>query len=630
MRIPLAPVFAAFLVTGSLAFSAPAAPVDPAIIALPEFQVFANRDLPRPESWLYTRVGNVEFLSNDSERSTKRFVREFQEFQNVLEVISPQFVIRAELPITVIICAKGNQFESFAGEKAVRIRRGMAAALLRDQEIASILVDLERKRVNNWFSDLFGEADGEDIYHQQEFYREYIHLALSRQQPRPPAWLAEGLAQIFSSVDYSNDWIEFGKKGNFLTPRYVSMPVPYSSYGRRSAFRDASMWADDGMYYSRGSLGGYGRDYSYGGFDGYAHNFGFRGGFAGEDFWDSPSYERRRIPAYIMSMKKFFAVDYDSKEFKGAASAELNNEATWPRQAATFVHMCLYGENGRYRPGFLKLAERATHEPVTEQLFKECMGLTFRAAALELRGYTEMGRHDYITYHAKKDRGFMRIQEAELRPATDAEIGRIKGEAFRLSGQDDSARAEFVKSYLRGERDPQLLASLGLMARQRGDSKRAQTYLEAVGKVTDVQRPRAYLELARLRREALPAASNKALSTDQTRDLLAPLFVARGLSPRIADVYIEIATVWEHSVVKPTRSHLAVLDEGVRIFPFNTDVIYRSASLLAKHGFKADAAARVEHGLKVSRDAETRARFEQLKQQLGGAGGGSGGSAAAP
>lgn len=65
------------------------------------------------------------------------------------------------------------------------------------------------------------------------------------------------------------------------------------------------------------------------------------------------------------------------------------------------------------------------------------------------------------------------------------------------------------------------------------------------------------------------------------------------------------------------REHLAVIDEGLRIFPADTELTYRDAGLLSRYGFKAEAADRVEHGLRVARDPNARARLPQLKQEMG-------------
>ena len=306
----------------------------------------------------------------------------------------------------------------------------------------------------------------------------------------------------------------------------------------------------------------------------------------------------------------------------GSPLSDRNDRAspsTWRLQCATFVHFCLYGNDGKYKEQFAQFLARSMKEGVSEALFKECFGIDYKAMQLRLRGYMEGGVFAYASWRPAKGKKLLPpAEKVVLRPATDAEVGRIKGETFRLAGLDEAARNEFVLSYLRGERDPQLLASLGLMARQQGDNLRAATYLELAAKTpTPNPRPRAYLELMRLRREKIHAQiGGRPLTPAHVKELLEPLFVAKSLRPIMADVYREIAYVWENSATPPRRDHLAVLDEGMTLFPANADLAHRSAALFARHGFTADALRCAERGLKSVRDPELHARLEALKHSL--------------
>lgn len=580
------------------------APLDPEIVALPEFKVLADRVLPPPEKWHYVRIGQMEFLSNASERSTRRFISEYRDFQNALSIVSPEFLLRTELPASVILCANSRVFDVFKSEKATRGRRHFATALLSDQEIAAIAIDLrsqlaEPMRDLTWIEDVFTPASlGEQlINHSEELYREYIQLVLSRQYPTLPAWFSEGVAQIFGSMDISGKWIQFAQKGVFLEPRYETVP----SFGRAGNFGfDGFGNPMDGMHGMYGAMGGMSGMMGMGGM----------GNFNGFDSGSSV----RVMPAYIMGLDKLFAFDPAQPRDRG----DITDLSQWSRQAATLVHMCLYGEKGKYRKGIVQYVSRAMSGPVSEKDFVECLGMNYKQMAMRLRSYTEWARYDYFGWKANPGSSFLVKDKIEVRPATDAEVGRIKGEAFRLAGLDDEARQEFAQAYMRGERDPQLLASLGLMARQRGDNARARSYLEIVDRQPGpVPRPRAYLELARLRSEEIhQKQGDTPLTAQQTAQLLKPLFVARSLSPVLAEVYLAIAEVWEQTGTTPRRDNLAVLTEGVERFPRFAELAYRAAAMHAKHGFRPDAAMLVDHGLKIARDPAMREKFQKLKEQL--------------
>src|SRR4051812_1013186 len=93
--------FAAFV--ASSVFGAEISPPSE-IVALPEFKVFSERPLPKPEKWNYVRSGNFEVLSNASASTTKHFVKDLHDFQVVMSVVSPMGGIKSELPLMIVLC----------------------------------------------------------------------------------------------------------------------------------------------------------------------------------------------------------------------------------------------------------------------------------------------------------------------------------------------------------------------------------------------------------------------------------------------------------------------------------------------------------------------------------------------
>jgi len=574
------------------------------VISLPEFRVYDSRPLPAPEQWDYVKIGNFEILSNASRRVTKQFVRDLSEFQIVLGAVSPVMKIRSELPVTVILCGQGGQFQNFVSKPTVRSVRGIAASLVRDAEIASIVVDYEslHRPDDTPFFDFGGRAtssqaqaldwgSSREVHASEEFIRQYIQLSLSQLNPRPAPWLAEGIANIYSNIDYNNQWIEvglpkfFGNNYSVTAPASALLPTAAASYATTGYTSNDGL---SGAYYAGNSA-------SFGG----AYNY--------------------RPPVALMPMAELFAIGHESPVIAGRPGGEDYRRNGWKYQATAFVHMCVYGENGKYRKAFLKFAAQASTQPPTEAFFKECFGMSYQDMAFQIRSYTEFTHYTGTVYKATNG-GLLHPPDAyELRPATAAEIGRLKGETFRLAGQDEAARREFVVAYLRGERDPQLLASLGLMARQRQDDARARTYLEAVAATTPtVPRPRAYLELARLRASELTAKSaGRSLDMPQLAQVLQPLFTAQRLPQQLLPIYLEIAGTWERSGVTPLRENLAALEHGVRLFPQNGELLVRTAALLVKHGYANDAALLIQGPLGTTRDPALKSKLEGLRQQIG-------------
>ena len=98
--------------------------------------------------------------------------------------------------------------------------------------------------------------------------------------------------------------------------------------------------------------------------------------------------------------------------------------------------------------------------------------------------------------------------------------------------------------------------------------------------------------------------------------MLAPLFTARSQLPPLPEVYELIADVWAHSAVPPTPGHLAVLSEGVSLFPRRPSLVHRAAALFLEHGHVAEAAAFIDLGLRIAPDDPERARFTELQSLL--------------
>ncbi len=454
-------------------------------IELPTYTVTDSRELPLPEKWSYGRIAGFEVLSNASPKATKRLVEDFQRYSLALELVWPGVQRPSAVPASLIICGRGGKFDAFVPKGEQRPDRAMASVTLRGPEVSAIVIDYEAKVINlvtpeGTAAAAAGGADGAlggdpgfqvDAYRQ--LYREYIHFLLDDLQPRPPAWFQEGLAQIFMAMEVTGTTITVGKVED---PNTIS--------------------AAQGVLNDSGS-----------------------GGTAPQEDRDFNAALARRA---LLSMKELFAVANDSD----TARQSLGN--TWAKQCYAFVHWGLYGDQGKHQTAFLTFVQRLEKEPVSEALFKECFKKTYRDMELTIRGYVQFTSHKVAGVQALKGEKLPVPPPFELRDATEAEVGRIKGDALRLAGHEDAAHLALIAPYIRGERDPQLLAALGLQERAAGEPVRARKFLEAAVRAKAV-RPHAYLELARLRfaeAAAHPEAGDK-FSAQQTAAILTVLFAAR-------------------------------------------------------------------------------------------------------
>jgi hypothetical protein len=326
----------------------------------------------------------------------------------------------------------------------------------------------------------------------------------------------------------------------------------------------------------------------------------------------------------LLPLADFFAGDLSQSDPALGEALSL-----WQAQAALLVHWGLGGRGAPRRAALWKFAERAAVEQVTEALFQDCFGFDFATAQQELTNYLpEAMRNRLVLRPAQRPR----LPEYPLRPASDVEIARIKGDWERLEigfvrtqfpaltqKYLDQARRTLRRAYDRGSRDARLLAVLGLCEVDGGNDGGAREFLEEAAARSQALRSRAWFELARLRFTALRAQNTNTLlrlTPDQANEVLTPLLATRDQDPPLAEVYALIAEVWAACVQPPTRAQLAVLEEGVRIFPRHAELVYRTAELNVRHGFTDTARWLITLGLTMAPDAAARTRFEALQVRI--------------
>lgn len=281
--------------------------------------------------------------------------------------------------------------------------------------------------------------------------------------------------------------------------------------------------------------------------------------------------------------------------------------------AQAFFHMCLYGRGGRYRAPLFRFLEKIRGAEPTEAAFQECFGMDYKAMDAELRGYAGFTDYRHYVIKRKDGRALATPGRVEIRRATQAEIGRIKGQGFMLAGNRDAARAALITPYLRGERDVDLLGLLGLFEAAEGRRERARRFLEAAVMGGSAQ-SRVHLELARMR--LADAGAEGDLTPEQLVGVLSPLRVAAQLSPPLPEVYDLMVDAWDRAGRTPASSDLDELERGVRQFPLRLALVYRAAELCSIAGEPARAARLVELGEGAAQRPADRAKFQLLRAGL--------------
>jgi hypothetical protein len=579
MRNSLLSALALAAVCGARAQDVSAAKYDP-VVSLPAYTVTDARELPAPESWRHAEIPGFEILSNASDKETKRLIADFQLFNQAIGVVWPSLVGRSPTPVTIILCGRGGKFDAFVPKTAnAGPSQGMASLFLRNNERSAIVVDLQQREMSlagleGEFNPSGVESNGSiEVDAYKQLYREYVHSLLARTTPRLGAWLEEGLAQLLMGMKVSPTLIEFAKLDD---PNTVSI-------AQANAAQLNALAADAG-------------------------DTGAPLTAASEDRDFNAALQRTRL----MSFPEMFAVKHED------AIARNSIGSKWAKQATAFVHMCLYQTGQRYQKGFITFIQRSAKEPVTEAMFKECFGIGYKDMLLELRSYLDFTNYKSLGWSSKKGEGLTESAPLVLREATEAEVGRMKGEVMLLADLKDSARTALITPYTRGERDPRLLAALGLYERSVNNPDRARKFLEAAA-AAKVVRPLAYLELARLRFTAAQAAAGgpEALfSAAQVADITAPLLVARLQPPPMPEVYELIGDTYFRSNENPKPDVMGMLFEGINLNPRRMGLLYRTALLCLRIKEFKGAAALIEHGVKYAPAGGPQASFAELRASL--------------
>jgi hypothetical protein len=314
-------------------------------------------------------------------------------------------------------------------------------------------------------------------------------------------------------------------------------------------------------------------------------------------------------------------------------STDDTSEETIRKQSLTghafaFTLWGLYGEGKIWRKGFLQfVVDTAKQDADYEAAAQHAFGMSLKDINFRIKGWENNTRHEQLDYTAKKGEE-LKTSPITIRDATDAEIGRIKGEAYRFASLLPEAKMATYAPYIRGERDPQLLASLGLVELALSKAKdghakpeRARKLLEAAYAAKTVN-AEACLTLAQLRFEtlrhdqAMAKGPNAKLTAQQASSIVDAIFAARLLPPSNPGVYDLFADVIDYSAITPDRAQLSMLTEGARLFP-SAERIVRYAKIYNWKGFPDIAKNLLQSGTTLgSLTAADKAKLNSALKEL--------------
>lgn len=394
----LRPVAGALLgAVASMAFASEASETADTIYELPKYTVKNPLELPAPESWRYARIPGFEVLSNASDNATQRFLRDFQLLQQVLDITWP--VLRragSPLPTTLILTSDGEAARPFlrpVGKLVGDIDVFEFEEFDPDDPLrpkrgpsrvsSQLFVNEEQACiVLNLGSEGTGQADP-----YRQFYDRYVRYLIGRFDAPSPPWLVEGVAGLFAGMDYTDKWIEFGVLGR-RDDDFNQRLTPQAPAADNSA--DPSL-----------------------------------------------------VPPPLVSPLGTFP---SLAAMLTATEDQLRGDLRLRTLAQAFVHMCLYGRGLKYQKPLFAYLSRVKGGPGTEEIVRECFGMSIAQLQAELQGYSAFTDYRHVQFRAQKGRRLALPPDVALRVATPAEIGRIKGDGLMLAG---SSHVAFLESTLR-------------------------------------------------------------------------------------------------------------------------------------------------------------------------------------
>ena len=533
---------------------------EPAVVELPPMVVEESAAGAR---WLYASAGQTEFLSRCSVATTRRYIESWLKQLQVLRTLVPEaFLARMDVPAVMVLYA-----QDLKSAVSADIQRELSAAQASQNEFLSATSPHD-SRVG--FAPNL-RLDDRDMHASFVYIDEsrfdastlivapgFLHFLLVRRVPDLPAWLIEGIDRTYRHADL------------------VRAPITFRPlvWGNR--------WDSESLSFD-------------------------------------PQQPRALLPANEL---------FSPVVLQGAANRHPRRIEALGSEVELFFRWAI-DSGGPNREALWKFAARAAEEPVTEDLFEACFGFGFAELRDRLSDYLPQA----VRESPRADPGKLpSLPRLAVRPATPNEIARLRGEWERLAiGHIQrrlpqvreryiaQARRTLRKAFEAGDRDPRLLATLGLCEIEAGNEAGAAEFLEPAI-AAGVVRPRAYFELARLRFAALRRGQppDRLFTYAEIAAVLDPLRQAVNQAPLLPEVFTLFAEAWVRSGARPSAADLALLDTGARFFGRRPHVSFPLALALARHGRKAQAEALLAAGEPYLGDEATRTAFGQLRAYLAG------------
>lgn len=517
--------------------------------------------------WLYVRVDDTEYLSRCSASATKAYITAQLEIRRMLRVFIPaDFLATSTVPFVSIIAP----LEARAGDDAAsrEMMRMAQQSQQRSNEEGLREMRIPSVRTLRFLPNL--RLDDRDMLAVFTYLNEKdFHQA-----------------KLIASPDFV--WARLNARSPTLPAWLIEGVV---ALYQQASFRDEPITMARASWISPEDAGGLRRD-----------------------------AESRRV---LIPPAEFFT----AQAFVTPQDRNATRIAAWRAQAALFIRWALDPANAPAANALWDFARRTSQEPPTEALFTECFGF----------GYADLMDRlsDYLPTAVKQTARILpgklpALPRFEVKPATPAQIARLRGEWERLEipfvrGKHpeflpkyiEQARTTLRKAIARGESDPQLFAALGLCEVDAGEPAAGRPWLEQAIAMK-VVRPRVYYEVARMRWLELTrnTGETSGFTAEQLDPVLAPLRVALTQSPPLPEAHMLMADAWLRCREPVSPSDFAALTGAMPLFRRVPGFAYRVALLHVHEGRREEARQVATLAVEFVSEPDTRAQFNKLLAAL--------------
>lgn len=543
--------------TGMLPPSAQAAdsPAPQATVELPPMMVEEGTS---SVPWLYANAGGIEFLSRCSASTTRDLAAAWLAQMQLAQVLVPEeFLVRMDVPEVFVLYGQDSK-QTVSAEIERELQGGEARPG----------GGLRRNEVNIALSMRLSDRDmrAAIAYIDEALFDaatltispNHIRYLLNQRVPELPGWFAEGLERNYRRAD-------------FVLEPITLKPLVWQNQGESEALAQDASW-----------------------------------------------------PRALLPASQLFAPE----PVRAAENQQPRHLAIRASTQELFVRWAIVS-GAATRAALWSFAARAAERPVTEEMFEACFGFDFAELRDRLSDYLSKAVSETTWLNPAP---LPPLPPIEVNPATPNQIARVRGEWERLAIAHvqrrlpqvrepyiAQARRTLRRAYDAGDRDPRLLATMGLCEIDADNEKGAGEFL-AMATSLGVVRPRAYYELARLRfadlRRAQPEA--RLFPFSELAAIILPLRQSLKQAPPLPEVFILLAEAWACCESSPSPEEFAELETGARLFARRPTVAYPLALALAHHTKKGEAAAVLEACTGYLMDEPTQKKIQRLRAELAG------------